>query len=61
MSPAKSRALKLLNRVSWQGSHSDLGAVVKFDWSGIEINWDNGMTTFVYYNDMLSIKLAMVI
>jgi hypothetical protein len=58
MSPAESRKLKLLKRVSWQGSHSDLGTVVKSDWSGIEINWDNGVTTFVYHNDMLSIKLA---
>jgi hypothetical protein len=58
MSPAESRALKLLKRVSWQGSHSDLGTVVRCDWSGIEINWDNGMTTFVYHNDMLSIKVA---
>jgi hypothetical protein len=58
MSPAESRALKLLKRVSWEGSDSDLGTVVANDWSGIEINWDSGKTTFLHHNNMRSVQPA---
>jgi hypothetical protein len=58
MSPAESRALKLLRRVSWEGSISDLGTVVASDWSGIEINWDSGKTSFLHHNNMSSVHLA---
>ena len=58
MSPEESRALKVLKRVSWEGSASDQGVVVGSDWSGIEINWDNGKTTFTHHNNMGSVKPA---
>jgi hypothetical protein len=59
MSPTESRALKLLKRVSWQGSASDHGTVVASDWSGVQINWDSGKTSFTHHNDMGNVKLAM--
>jgi hypothetical protein len=58
MSPAESRALKLKKRVSWEGSASDQGTIVAADWSGIEINWDNGKTTFTHHNNMASVRPA---
>ena len=58
MSTAESRALKLLRRVSWEGSNTDLGTVIASDWSGIEINWDSGKTTFLHHNNMRSVQLA---
>jgi hypothetical protein len=58
MSPAESRALKLLKRVCWEGSATDLGTVVASDWSGIEINWDSGKTTFIHHNNMGSVRPA---
>jgi hypothetical protein len=58
MSPEESRAIKLLRRVSWEGSDTDQGTVVASDWSGVEINWDSGRTTFTHHNNMASIKAA---
>jgi hypothetical protein len=58
MSPAESRALKVLKRVSWKGNDSDLGTVVASNWSGIEINWDSGKKTFIHHNNTESIEAA---
>ena len=56
MTPAESRALKLQKRVSWEGSDSDRGTVVASDWSGVQIDWDSGKTTFTHHNNMENIK-----
>jgi hypothetical protein len=56
MTPAESKALKLLARVSWRGSAEDQGTVVKSDWSGVEINWDSGKTNYSHHNDMGDVK-----
>lgn len=58
MSPAESKALKRLKRVAWEGSESDLGTVIASDWSGVEIEWDKGKTTFMHHDNMAGITLA---
>jgi hypothetical protein len=52
MTPAQSRTLKPLARISWQGKTTDQGTILSNDWSGVEINWDDGHTSYNHHNNM---------
>jgi hypothetical protein len=55
MTPAESRALRPLARVAWRAQATDEGTIVGSDWSGVEINWDDGHTSYTHHNDMCDI------
>jgi hypothetical protein len=52
MTPEDSRDLKIGDRVRWQDDSKDQGEIVDRDWSGVQIKWDKGKTTYYYHNDM---------
>jgi hypothetical protein len=56
MTPAQSKARKPHDRVSWKGAVGDQGEVVATDWSGIQIDWDSGKTSFHHHNNMADIE-----
>src|SRR5258708_35582735 len=47
MTGDQSRLLKPLDRVFWCGRITDQGTVIKTDWAGVSINWDNGNATSI--------------
>ena len=51
MKPDQSRELQIGQRVSWRESQTDRGTVVKRDWSGVTIKWDNGKTSDYHHNN----------
>jgi hypothetical protein len=44
---AVSPAPALGHRVAWHDSATDQGTVIATDWSGVQIEWDNGKTQFL--------------
>jgi hypothetical protein len=46
MTREQSKRLKVGHRVSWHDSPADQGTVIATDWSGVQIEWDNGKTQF---------------
>jgi hypothetical protein len=57
MTPQESRNLNIGDRVYWQNEATDQGEIVGRDWSGVQINWDHGKTTYYYHNDMSEMTL----
>jgi len=58
MTPDQSKQLKVGQRVAWHESATDQGAVIATDWSGVQIEWDNGKTQFLHHNNMDEVKVA---
>jgi len=58
MTPAQSKRLKVGHRVSWHDSATDRGTVIASDWSGVQIEWDNGKTQFVLHNNMTEVVVS---
>jgi hypothetical protein len=56
MTGSQSRLLKVRDRVCWQASATDLGTVVKTDWSAVTIDWDDGHTASIQHNDMTQVE-----
>jgi hypothetical protein len=56
MTGDQSRLLKVGNRVCWAGSKTDLGTVTRNGWSGVEIKWDDRLTSSIHHNDMGQIE-----
>ncbi len=56
MTGDQSRLLKPLDRVFWGGRITDQGTVIKTDWAGVSINWDNGNATSIQHNDMAQVE-----
>ena len=52
MTPQESRTLKIGDRVYWRNAIKDTGEIVARDWSGVEIKWASGKTTYYHHNDM---------
>jgi hypothetical protein len=52
MTRDQSRKLKPGDRVRWADSATDHGTVLKTDWSGVRIEWDDGKNSFHAHNDM---------
>jgi hypothetical protein len=42
-------------QVTWLGDTTDRGTVVERNWTGVQIRWDNGKTSFHHHNDMRDI------
>ncbi len=60
MTPGESKQLKGGQRVVWHDSATDQGTVIATDWSGVQIEWDNGKTRFLHHNTMDEAKSARV-
>jgi hypothetical protein len=58
MTPDQSKRLKVGHRVAWHDSATDQGTVVAADWSGVQIEWDNGKTQFFHHNNMTEVSSA---
>ena len=58
MTPAQSKGLKIGQRVAWRDSAEDQGTVSASDWSGVQIEWDNGKKQFLYHNNMGEVEIA---
>jgi hypothetical protein len=58
MSPEESRHLKIGQRVSRIESDTDLGTVASVISSGVQIEWDSGITNDYQHKDMQNIRLA---
>ena len=56
MTPAQSKQLKVGHRVSWHDSATDQGTVIAADWSGVQIEWDDGKTQFFHHNNMTEVS-----
>jgi hypothetical protein len=54
----QSKQLKVGHRVSWHDSPTDQGTVLATDWSGVQIEWDNGKTQFFHHNNMTEVSNA---
>ena len=52
MTPDQSRARRPKDRVSWKGVPGDQGTITGTDWSGVQIAWDSGNSSFYHHNDM---------
>jgi hypothetical protein len=46
MTPDQSKRLKVGHRVAWHDIATDQGTIIAIDWSGVQIEWDNGNTQF---------------
>ena len=44
----------------WHDSPTDRGTVLATDWSGVQIEWDNGKTQFFHHNNMTEVSNACV-
>ena len=55
MTPEQSRNLDVGQHVAWLGDATDRGTVVERNWTGVQIKWDNGKTSFHHHNDMRDI------
>jgi hypothetical protein len=53
---AVSPAPALGHRVAWHDSAMDQGTVIATDWSGVQIEWDNGKTQFFHHNNMSEVS-----
>ena len=58
MTPAQSKRLKIGQRVAWHDSADDQGSVSASDWSGVQIEWDNGKNQFLHHNNMDEVEVA---
>ena len=58
MTPEQSKRLKVGNRVAWHDSANDQGTVTATDWSGVQIEWDNGKSQFFHHNNMTEVNTA---
>ena len=58
MTPAQSKRLNIGQRVAWRDSAEDQGTVSASDWSGVQIEWDNGKKQFLYHNNMGEVEIA---
>ena len=58
MTADQSKRLKVGHRVSWHDSANDRGTVVATDWSGVQIEWDNGKIQFFHHNNMTEVSRA---
>jgi hypothetical protein len=56
MTGDQSRLLKVGDRVRWKASATDLGTVVRTNWSGATIDWDDGHTASIQHNDMAQVE-----
>ena len=52
--------MKAGHRVAWHDSATDQGTIIATDWSGVQIEWDNGMTQFLHHNNMTELSSAPV-
>ena len=61
MNGEQSRLLATRNRVCWDDSLTDRGAIAETDWSGVEIVWNtNGRTDFYVHNDRAKVTLVRI-
>ena len=58
MTPDQSKRLKVGHRVTWHDSAKDQGTVIAADWSGVQIEWDDGKTQFFHHNNMTEVSNA---
>jgi hypothetical protein len=58
MTPDQSKRLRAGDRVAWHDSTSDRGTVIATDWSGVQIEWDNGKAQFFHHNNMTEVNRA---
>ena len=58
MTPDQSKKLKVGQRIAWRDSATDQGTVIATDWSGVQIEWDNGKTQFFHHNNMAEVSSA---
>jgi len=58
MTAAESRALKVGDRVYWQGSFDDSGIIRATTWDAVTIAWDNGHIATVHHGDMREVERA---
>jgi hypothetical protein len=58
MTPDQSKRLKVGHRVAWHDSATDQGTIIATDWSGVQIEWDNGNTQFCHHNNMTEVSSA---
>jgi hypothetical protein len=56
MTGDQSRLLKVLDRVCWEATTTDLGTVVRTTWSEVTIDWDDGHTSSIRHNDMAQVE-----
>jgi hypothetical protein len=56
MTPQESKHLKIGDRVRWKDDAKDQGEIVGRDWSGVQIKWDSGKTTYYHHNDMRAVS-----
>ena len=52
------QTLKVGHRVAWHDSATDQGTVIATDWSGVQIEWDNGKLQFFHHNNMTEVSSA---
>jgi hypothetical protein len=48
----QSKALKLGQPVCWIGGRKHLGTILSVDWSGVEIDWDDGKCEYRHHTNM---------
>lgn len=58
MTPAQSNKLKIGQRVAWQGNVTDQGVITACDWSGVQIEWDDGEEQFFHHNNMGEVDVS---
>jgi hypothetical protein len=58
MTGDQSRTLKVVDRVCWKTSATDLGTIVGTAWNGVSIDWDDGQSTSIQHNDMGQVERA---
>ena len=52
MHTEESKTLKLGQPVSWSGSGKHKGIVLSVDWSGVEIDWNDGKCEYRHHTNM---------
>ena len=50
---------RLGHRVAWHDSATDQGTIIATNWSGVQIEWDNGNTQFFHHNNMTEVSSAL--
>jgi hypothetical protein len=58
MTGKESRLLQVGTRVSWGGDRSDEGSITARDWSGVRIEWDKGLKTYIHQNNMKQVSVV---
>ena len=51
MTEEEARRLLVRTVVMWDGDPTDLGTVRKFSWSGFYVDWENGQSGWIDYQD----------